>query len=59
LSVCVGLCVAFFIFLEGLANFLKTILSCVGFASSLTKLWSVRWLGGLWQCACKMGWFTF
>jgi hypothetical protein len=25
LSVCVGLCVAFFIFFEGLGNFLKTI----------------------------------
>jgi hypothetical protein len=39
------LCVAFFIFFEGSGNFLKTILSCVGFASSLTKLWSAAcWL---------------
>ena len=27
----------------------------VGFASSLTKLWSRRWLVGIWQCACKLG----
>jgi hypothetical protein len=52
-SLFVGLWVAVFIFLEGLGNFLKTILSCVGFASSLTKLWTVRGLAGLWQCACN------
>ena len=50
------LCAAFFIFFEGSGNFLKTILSCVGFASSLTKLWFERWLVGLWQSACKKGW---
>lgn len=28
----------------------------VGFASSLTKLWMMRRLVWLWQCACKLGW---
>jgi hypothetical protein len=27
-----------------------------GFASSLTKLWMMRWHVWLWQCACKLGW---
>ena len=49
----VGLSVAFFIFFLKEGKFLKTILSCVGFASSLTKLWSVLGLVRLWQCACK------
>ena len=43
--------VAYFLFLEGREIFLIQF-SCVGFASSLTKLWSVLGLVRLWQCAC-------
>ena len=46
--------VAYFLFLEGREIFLIQF-SCVGFASSLTKLWSVLGLVRLWQCACKLG----
>src|SRR5690606_5460624 len=53
----VGLFVAafFIVFCRALGHFLKFLFSCVGFASSLTKLWIVR----LWQCACIMVWASF
>jgi len=51
---------AFFVFCHFSINLLhRCCLPCVGFASSLTKLWSVRWFVGLWQCACKKRWLIF
>ena len=39
----------FIVFCRAVGHFKNFFCFCVGFASSLTKLWLVR----LWQCACK------
>jgi hypothetical protein len=49
----VGCALRFLFFFRSVGNFLKTILSYIGFASSLTKLWSVRWLGGFGNVLAK------
>ncbi len=51
----VGSRASVFYFLKCQQIFLNNFSRCVGFASSLTKLWMERWLVGLWQCACKWG----
>src|SRR5690554_1840083 len=45
--------VSLIVFCRAVGHFLKFLFSCVGFASSLTKLWPVLGLVRLWQCACK------
>jgi len=49
----IGSCVSVFYFFMCRQFFKNNFSRCVGFASSLTKLWLERWLVGLCQCACK------
>jgi len=55
----IGSCVSVFYFFSGSIFFKNNFSWCVGFASSLTKLWVKCWLVGLWQCACKSGRLLF
>ena len=46
--------VIFMVLCRAVGHFFKlSFFFWVGFASSLTKLWTVRWLVRPWQCACK------